>query len=96
MLKTSSVFPHHSKFLDENIRFELTILKLFLKIISNKSNGVDVDKWDYLARDCHHLGLINSFDHNRVISNMKVVWVDKRTHIAIRDKVCIVVLCACM
>jgi len=56
------------------------------EIISNKSNGVDVDKWDYLARDCHHLGLINSFDHNRVISNMKVVRVDNTTHIAIRDK----------
>ena len=33
-----------------------------LQIVANKSTGVDVDKWDYFARDCHHLGIPNSFD----------------------------------
>ena len=34
----------------------------FVQIIANKGTGVDVDKWDYFARDCHHLGIPNSFD----------------------------------
>ena len=59
------------------------------QIVSNKQNGVDVDKWDYFSRDCHHLGLPNSFDHNRVIASMKVVVEDDGvSHIAARDKVC--------
>ena len=42
--------------------------KSFLfEIISNEKSGVDVDKWDYFARDCHHLGIANGFDHNRFI-----------------------------
>jgi len=62
--------------------------KYFLyEIVSNKQNGVDVDKWDYFSRDCHHLGLPNSFDHNRVIASMKVVVEDDGvSHIAARDK----------
>jgi HD superfamily phosphohydrolase len=37
--------------------------KSFLyEIVANKRTEVDVDKWDYFARDCHHLGIPNSFD----------------------------------
>ncbi|CAM4454371.1 unnamed protein product [Leuciscus chuanchicus] len=42
--------------------------KSFLyEIVANKQNGIDVDKWDYFARDCHHLGIRNSFDHHRLL-----------------------------
>ena len=37
-----------------------------LQIVANKRTGVDVDKWDYFARDCHHLGVPNSFDLRHV------------------------------
>ena len=30
--------------------------------MANKTSGMDVDKWDYFARDCHYLGLTNEFD----------------------------------
>lgn len=33
-----------------------------VQIVANKKTGNDVDKWDYFARDCHCLGLRNSFD----------------------------------
>ncbi|KAK3726835.1 hypothetical protein QZH41_016722 [Actinostola sp. cb2023] len=33
------------------------------EIVANKRTGIDVDKWDYFARDCHNLGIKNSFDH---------------------------------
>ena len=37
-------------------------------IVANKRNSVDVDKWDYLARDCYMCGLKNSFDFKRYVS----------------------------
>jgi deoxynucleoside triphosphate triphosphohydrolase SAMHD1 len=43
------------------------------QIISNSFNGLDVDKYDYLVRDTHHLGLTTAFDHMRLIDNVLVV-----------------------
>ncbi|KAK7915471.1 hypothetical protein WMY93_011232 [Mugilogobius chulae] len=61
--------------------------KSFLyEIISNKRNGLDVDKFDYFARDYHHLGMKNTFDHNRYIEFVKVFEVDGRQQICTRDK----------
>uniref|UniRef100_A0A8C9YDE9 HD/PDEase domain-containing protein n=1 Tax=Sander lucioperca TaxID=283035 RepID=A0A8C9YDE9_SANLU len=38
--------------------------KFFLfEVVANKTNGIDVDKFDYFARDCYHLGMQNNFDH---------------------------------
>ncbi len=36
-------------------------------IVANKRNGIDVDKFDYFARDCHALGLTKSFDESRLM-----------------------------
>ncbi len=36
---------------------------LFLQIVANKTTGIDVDKMDYFARDCYHLGIRNNFDY---------------------------------
>lgn len=36
-------------------------------IVANKRNGIDVDKFDYFARDCHALGLTKSFDAKRLM-----------------------------
>ncbi|KAK7161021.1 hypothetical protein R3I94_003862 [Phoxinus phoxinus] len=63
--------------------------KSFLyEIVANKQNGIDVDKWDYFARDCHHLGIRNSFDHQRLLKFARVCEVKekKRKHICFRDK----------
>ncbi|CAM4454471.1 unnamed protein product [Leuciscus chuanchicus] len=62
--------------------------KSFLyEIVANKLNGIDVDKWDYLARDCHYLGLPKAFDHQRLLKSARVCEVNKRKHICFRDKV---------
>ncbi|XDV16837.1 hypothetical protein PO909_016367 [Leuciscus waleckii] len=62
--------------------------KSFLyEIVANKLNGIDVDKWDYLARDCHYLGIPNSFDHQRLLKSARVCEVDGEKHICFRDKV---------
>ncbi|XP_056446295.1 deoxynucleoside triphosphate triphosphohydrolase SAMHD1-like [Gadus chalcogrammus] len=61
--------------------------KYFLyEIVSNERNGIDVDKFDYFARDCHHLGIKNNFDHDRFIKFAKVFKVDGEQQICTREK----------
>lgn len=61
--------------------------KSFLyEIVANKRNGIDVDKWDYFARDCYHLGIQNNFDYRRFLKFARVCEVDGRKHICTRDK----------
>uniref|UniRef100_A0A667ZLI5 Uncharacterized protein n=1 Tax=Myripristis murdjan TaxID=586833 RepID=A0A667ZLI5_9TELE len=61
--------------------------KYFLyEIVANKTSGIDVDKWDYLARDCHHLGIPMTFDYRRLLMFTRVCEVDGLRHICIRDK----------
>ncbi|XP_056363461.1 deoxynucleoside triphosphate triphosphohydrolase SAMHD1 isoform X2 [Oenanthe melanoleuca] len=61
--------------------------KSFLyEIVANKKNGIDVDKWDYFARDCHHLGIPNNFDYKRLLVFTRVCEVENQKHICTRDK----------
>ncbi|XP_060600691.1 deoxynucleoside triphosphate triphosphohydrolase SAMHD1-like [Ruditapes philippinarum] len=61
--------------------------KWFLyEIVSNDRNQIDVDKWDYFARDCHMLGIGNNFNHNRLISFSRVIEVEGEQQICYRDK----------
>jgi len=48
-------------------------------IVANKRNGVDVDKLDYFARDCHMLHLSCSFDSQRLMRNARVLSVRRST-----------------
>ena len=57
------------------------------EIISNEENGIDVDKWDYLARDCHHLGIKNNIDHDRLMKFAKVIFKNGNSSISYREKV---------
>ncbi len=45
----------------------------YFQIVSNKINQIDVDKFDYIARDSCHLGLPYKFDYDRVIKNAVVI-----------------------
>ncbi|KAL7399569.1 hypothetical protein ABVT39_026735 [Epinephelus coioides] len=64
--------------------------KSFLyEIVANKTNGIDVDKFDYLSRDCYHLGIQNNFDHLRFLKFARVCEVDGQKdlkQICTRDK----------
>ena len=55
--------------------------------MANKRNGLDVDKWDYFARDCHQLGIKNNFDHSRFIKLARVIDYNGEKQICTRDKV---------
>jgi len=43
------------------------------QIVANKKNSVDVDKFDYLGRDCQNLGLISSYDSSRLMEYSRVI-----------------------
>ncbi|KAL1281481.1 hypothetical protein QQF64_000284, partial [Cirrhinus molitorella] len=58
------------------------------EIVANKQNGIDVDKWDYFARDCHHLGIRNSFDHLRLLKFARVCEVNLRNSSKTRKLIC--------
>ncbi|XP_068453256.1 deoxynucleoside triphosphate triphosphohydrolase SAMHD1-like [Clinocottus analis] len=61
--------------------------KSFLyEIVANKRSGIDVDKWDYFARDCYHLNIQNNFDYRRFLKFARVCEVDGQKHICTRDK----------
>ena len=63
-------------------------IQLFLQIVSNERTGLDVDKFDYFARDCHALGLSNMFDHKRFMLMARVLRCeDNKLHICHKDKV---------
>lgn len=42
------------------------------EIVSNWRSGLDVDRFDYFARDAFHLGLPSSFDQWRYIENLRL------------------------
>ncbi|XP_048247872.1 deoxynucleoside triphosphate triphosphohydrolase SAMHD1-like isoform X2 [Haliotis rufescens] len=62
--------------------------KRFLyEIVANAQTGIDVDKWDYFARDCHMLGIKNNFDHDRYMELARIIDVEgEGPRICARDK----------
>jgi len=42
-------------------------------IVANGRNSIDVDKFDYLARDCLNLGIKSSYDFSRLMNFSKVI-----------------------
>ncbi|KAJ8020950.1 Deoxynucleoside triphosphate triphosphohydrolase SAMHD1 [Holothuria leucospilota] len=61
--------------------------KSFLyEIVANKRNGIDVDKWDYFARDSLYLGVSCSFDWRRCMMFARVLEKDEEKQICTRDK----------
>uniref|UniRef100_S4RUN5 HD/PDEase domain-containing protein n=1 Tax=Petromyzon marinus TaxID=7757 RepID=S4RUN5_PETMA len=47
--------------------------KMFLfEIVANDLNCIDVDKFDYFARDAYYLGFNTGFEHQRYIQNARV------------------------
>ncbi|PIK47804.1 putative deoxynucleoside triphosphate triphosphohydrolase SAMHD1, partial [Apostichopus japonicus] len=56
------------------------------EIVANKRNGIDVDKWDYFARDSLHLGIPNPFDWKRYLRFARVLHEPDGSQICTRDK----------
>lgn len=61
------------KFMQQLIDPNKTRSGFVYQIVSNTLNGLDVDKYDYLARDSVHLGIMSSFNHMRLIENIMII-----------------------
>ena len=58
------------------------------QIVENTDNCIDVNKFDYLARDSYYVGVGHSFNFKRIISYMQVFETRKGVkEICFRDKV---------
>ncbi|EPZ36023.1 HD phosphohydrolase domain-containing protein [Rozella allomycis CSF55] len=42
-------------------------------VVANKRNSVDVDKFDYITRDCYYSGIKSSYDSNRLLKCSRVI-----------------------
>uniref|UniRef100_A0A673HI74 Deoxynucleoside triphosphate triphosphohydrolase SAMHD1 n=1 Tax=Sinocyclocheilus rhinocerous TaxID=307959 RepID=A0A673HI74_9TELE len=76
-VKSSLIWPYKGRPMEKSFLYE---------IVANKRNGIDVDKWDYFARDCYHLGIQNNFDYQRFLKFARVCEVKGKKHICTRDK----------
>jgi HD superfamily phosphohydrolase len=56
------------------------------QIISNKENGIDVDRWDYFLRDGRQLNLSFSFDYGRLLQFCRVTEVHGEKIICFHSK----------
>ncbi|XP_032431653.1 deoxynucleoside triphosphate triphosphohydrolase SAMHD1-like isoform X2 [Xiphophorus hellerii] len=70
-------WPHHGRPKEKAFLYE---------VVSNTRNKIDVDKWEYFARDCHQLGMQNNFDCHRLIKFARVCEVGGMMQICYRDK----------
>lgn len=72
----------YNKYLQDDIKpHEISFIKSLInptknyhngaiyQIVSNNLNGIDVDKFDYLARDTLSLGMTSGFDYSKLINN---------------------------
>ena len=46
--------------------------RFLFEIVSNKRSGLDVDKFDYIQRDCHNTGVRGVYEIDRVVLNAEV------------------------
>lgn len=47
--------------------------RFLFDIVANGRNGIDVDKFDYIDRDCRACGITSSFNFTRLMENMRVI-----------------------
>ncbi|KAJ1973454.1 hypothetical protein H4R35_004114, partial [Dimargaris xerosporica] len=47
--------------------------RFLFDIVANQRNGVDVDKFDYISRDCYNVNLKSSYDSSRLMIASRVI-----------------------
>ena len=67
------ITPEECKIIEDMINPQDDNLSFKYQIVANKRNGLDCDKFDYIARDTYNIGLSYSFDSSRLIMYAKVI-----------------------
>lgn len=87
------ILGEKGKVKDTEIVYELGVCdkkkykKSFLyEIVNNKRNGIDCDKFDYFARDCHNVGVKSNFDWQRYFFTTLIMPIGDELQICVRDK----------
>ena len=44
------------------MQYDIALDDFMMQIVSNSESGIDVDKVDYIIRDCHGLGIQHGLD----------------------------------
>ena len=78
--KTSSIVYEDS---DDRQMYKKSFL---YEIVNNKRNGIDCDKFDYFARDCHNVGVQSNFDCQRYFHTTRIMPIGDELQICVRDK----------
>ncbi len=47
--------------------------RFLFDIVSNKRNSIDVDKFDYILRDCYNVGIKSCLDPTRLMTFSRVI-----------------------
>src|SRR5207237_2938560 len=73
-LITAEICRQELKYDEQKIKFIQSVMYpkaehtgVIYQIVANSRNGMDVDKYDYLARDPYNLGLNKSFNSMRLL-----------------------------
>lgn len=61
--------------------------KFFYDIVSNSDTGIDVDKFDYISRDCKYANVQCSFDPRRIFEFAYIALKDGEFRILYHDKI---------
>ncbi|PVU94543.1 hypothetical protein BB561_002488 [Smittium simulii] len=48
--------------------------KFMFQIVANKQNGIDVDRFDYIARDSYYTGLKSTYDYDQICFDHKELF----------------------
>lgn len=56
------------------------------QIIANKMQSIDVDKMDYIQRDCYHIGMAFGGDYKRLFNTCRVVFYNGNMVLAWHEK----------
>lgn len=67
------IHPMELEFIKNLINPPKGVSGFVYQIVSNNLNGIDVDKCDYLVRDCTNVGLKRNFDCQRLIEDIMVI-----------------------
>ncbi|VVU95154.1 hypothetical protein CPAV1605_879 [seawater metagenome] len=65
------IYPQENKYDQWPEKYKIG--KFLLDIVCNTRNNIDVDKFDYIARDNHAIGLKLGFDYTRLLQYARVV-----------------------
>ncbi|XP_067651005.1 deoxynucleoside triphosphate triphosphohydrolase SAMHD1-like [Haliotis asinina] len=66
-----------TKYVKEALVEEKRKKRFLYEIVANDKTGIDVDKWDYFARDGHMMGIKGTFDQDRYMELARIIDVDE-------------------